>query len=180
MHEYIEITAWGEIIDVLEIQKQVRDTEQGKQASLEGILWHRYQQPHRHTGHGNAEQQGRCETPHPSCDESDEKFSERWMSVCPKRLGDHETGNDEENVDAEIAAGQPRAMQVIHDHRHHGQGAQTIHFRPVVQAIMIRRWRRPASGPTAVISASGRSAHGVHPVRDRRRRRPAELAERCR
>ena len=49
--------------------------------------------------------------------------------LAPQQPGDEEAGDDEEDVDADIAAGGARQARVVQDDRQHRDGAQTLDVR---------------------------------------------------
>ena len=64
--------------------------------------------------------QGRQQAPRPACPERPEGDATRPAVLVEEEPGDQEAGQDEEEVDAQVAAGEGDVGLVVGDHRHHG------------------------------------------------------------
>ena len=133
-----------QVVRRLEGEAQVRHVERGGDpvgtdvGNAEGRE-HDRGDPNRHE---EAERRGRQEAPRPTRVEPGERDGSGSLELTDQQARDQEPGQDEEDVDADVPAGDPGHAGMEQQHEEDGDAAQALE----VRAKAARRRRDPGSG----------------------------------
>ncbi len=120
------------------------------------------------------QEESRQQPPSAPAPERDEVDTTRADPFLEQQRGDEETGEDEEQVDAEVATRGPTQLEVVRDHDGHGDAAQTGQCRQVAAGDRSRPARvsllAPLAGRTSVAGDVRQFGQVGHAGRTRSRR----------
>ena len=91
--------------------------------------------------HDEREHRGRKNAASPARVEADERDAPGLERLRQEQACDQETGEDEEDVDADVTARQAGDSRVPERHEQNGDGAQALDVRPVPHGTNVRRPR---------------------------------------
>lgn len=186
--ERVELRVRPEIVDRPQIQENVRQPEQRGQPRVDRAGGIRIEQPDKQAGRNHRKRQRGRQTLEPARVEIQEEVAKRQPRSIQQRKRDDEPGNDEKDIDAEIAAGQHRMFEMVRDDRNDGDCPQPIDGWKIGMAFLPDRASdRPAGLPAArrfqvcaaAVTRRPALAHALaFPNGMRRRRRPRRSASR--
>ena len=119
-----------------------------------------------HRDRGDDEDHGREEAPGAPRPERPQVDALRGPPFAEQQARDQEAAEDEERVDAEVAAARPRDVAVVEQDRDDGEGAQPVERRHVRQAaarvVGPRVTRRRAHAPAIPLVPLNATPHSRH------------------
>ena len=141
VQERLEVGGTVEVADLLE-EEEIRNEERGIPEALAELrdIPRQHQQHCSQRARQIDDQESRHDAPGAAVVEAGEGEAS-CLDVVGDEAGDQETGDDEEDVDADEAAAEPRHLGVEQDDDEHGNRSQAVDVPAVVHE---RRSRRPS------------------------------------